>query len=96
METFLRTSGQPPPGDVKGVAAFSLHSLERGLAQISFTAFGSDKAAGTVRRYRLKGRWKFDASRGRDVELESEGTVEIAGEKGGTGTMSVRRTVSYR
>ena len=96
METFLRTSGQPPPKDVEGVAAFKLDSLEKGLAQISFTASGSDRAAGAVRRYRAKGNWKFDATRGRDIELQSEGTVEIAGEKGFKGTMTIHRTVSYR
>ena len=96
METFLRTSGQPPPKDVGGVAAFKLDSLEKGLAQISFTASGNDTADGAVRTYRLRGRWKFDTTRGRDVELQSEGTVEIAGEKGGKGTMTVHRTVSYR
>ncbi len=96
MEAFLRTSGQPPPKDVEGIAAFNLDSLEKGLAQISFTASGSDRAAGAVRNYRLKGRWKFDTFRGRDLELESEGTVEIAGEKGFKGTMTVHRTVSYR
>ena len=96
METFLRTSGSPPPEGITGMAVFKLDSLERGLASISFTAHGSDTAQGARRSYRMSGKWRFDASRGRDLELKSEGTFKVEGEKGGKGTMTYHRTVSYR
>jgi hypothetical protein len=93
-DAYLTTAGQPVPPGIEGVAAFTLDTIEGGVAGISFVFEGTVRVKGTRQRWSQQGLFRFDVEKGRELEYASEGTIEIDG--GGSGASKQKRVVTYR
>lgn len=95
-KTFLETVGSPAPNDVQGLAVFRLQRVEGSVATITFDAAFTYNSGGEVQNVSQKGTWLFDVTKGRDLDLESEGTIKSNNGRTGSGTFRYRRLVTYR
>ena len=92
---FLQTAGLPLPPNLKGLGVFKLEKVERGIATIPFDVRYTFSDRTVVWTVRQKGRWTFDAKRGRDISLVMRGEVLIDKGAKGKGTLTMRRDVTY-
>lgn len=95
-KTFLETVGSPPPEGVDGLGVFKLERVEGSVATIAFDIRYSYTSHGELQAAAQKGTWRFDVAKGRDLELESEGTVQSNNGRSGKGTFRTHRKVTYR
>ncbi|MHC4971031.1 MAG: hypothetical protein ACYTG3_01735 [Planctomycetota bacterium] len=94
-KTFLETVGQSVPPQVQGKATFKLKSVLNGVAKIEIEFKSSWRDKKNVLGGTQKGTWVFDVKRGRDIEVQMEGGIEVDNGKGGYGKFRSHRAVTY-
>jgi hypothetical protein len=92
---FLEATGQPIPPGLEGSAVFKLEEVKDGVARISFEFKSTQKERGSVIAGVQRGTWVVDLARGRELSLESEGSIEIDRMDRGFGTFRLSRTITY-
>jgi hypothetical protein len=92
---FLEATGQPIPPGLEGGAVFKLEEVQEGIARISFEFKSTRTERGSVVAWVQRGTWRFDLAKGRELSLESEGSIEIDKMDRGFGTFRQRRTITY-
>ncbi len=93
--TFLETAGQPVPKGVLGRAQFKLERVEQGVATITFDFACTYEDLGHAHSGRYTGTWRFDVAKGRDVDFEAKGQIEMDGGKSGGGGVTIKRTFTW-
>jgi len=93
---FLQTAGFKVPEGVQGIAQFTLKDVTaEGVATIPFEFSFSYKEMGNRMSVAEKGTWRFDITRGRDVDFEMNGLIEVNSGKTGKGAIRLTRTITY-
>jgi hypothetical protein len=95
-QAFLEATGQQVPPGLEGSAVYKLEEVEDGIARISFEFKSLLREQGRDLAGIQRGTWLLDVAKGRELSLESEGSMEIDGGKQGFGTFEMKRTITYR
>jgi len=95
-KAFLEATGQQVPPGLEGSAVYKLEEVKDGVARISFEFKSLLHEQGRDVTGVQRGIWLLDVAKGRDLELQSKGSLEIDGGKQGFGTFEMKRTITYR
>jgi hypothetical protein len=92
---FEESEGHAEPEGLDGKATFKLEEVKDGVARITFEIDFSHIDHGQTVTNKGKGVWLIDVSRGRELKLEAEGKIEIQDARGGFGTVTTSREITY-
>jgi hypothetical protein len=93
--TFLETVNQPIPKGVAGRAIFKLNEVKDGVASIGFLFRMTYRDGDHLFTGTQKGTWRFDIARGRDLDLEMTGQLDVDEGKSGDGRFKMKRAVTW-
>lgn len=97
VKTFLETVGLPADRlkQLEGRALFRLEKVEGDVAVISVDVRYNWRMGVGLESAILKGTWRFDVAKGRDLSVAYEGTMKIDNGRTGEGSFRMERKVTY-